>query len=272
MKFLSASSLLVGACLFSSSGIASASLQRHVKRSYNSDPITTCKNSGTAALTFDDGPYIWNKDVVKALNGAGVKGTFFLNGQNWDCIYDQAESIQAAFKDGHMFGSHTWTHQDITVINKTVLTEQIKLVETAFQKILGVKPHFFRPPYGSYNAESLEVLKGLGYYVVTWDTDSGDSDGEPVSFSESVYRTVEKSYPKPHIILNHETYKTTVFDVLPYALKTLKKYKLQTVGQCLGIAESKWYTKVGEPGKRDSTWTCNGTPEPQNNIPGTGDD
>ena len=62
--------------------------------------ITRCTVPNTAALTFDDGPYVYLyvrsfshfscrsittlpiKDISKALIAAGAKGTFFFNGNN----------------------------------------------------------------------------------------------------------------------------------------------------------------------------------------------
>ena len=43
------------------------------------------------------------------------------------------------------------------------LNQQITLVETALKKILGVKPAFFRPPYGAYNAAAVKIIKARGY-------------------------------------------------------------------------------------------------------------
>jgi peptidoglycan/xylan/chitin deacetylase (PgdA/CDA1 family) len=50
-------------------------------------------------------------------------------------------------------------------------------METALKKILGIKPRFFRPPYGSYNNQVLEILKEYNYEVITWNVDAGDADG-----------------------------------------------------------------------------------------------
>jgi len=37
----------------------------------------SCNNPNEVALTFDDGPYIYEQTVVDTLNAAGAKGTFF---------------------------------------------------------------------------------------------------------------------------------------------------------------------------------------------------
>lgn len=39
--------------------------------------ITTCVEPGTFAITFDDGPYRYQGDIVHHLNRASAKGTFF---------------------------------------------------------------------------------------------------------------------------------------------------------------------------------------------------
>lgn len=59
--------------------------------------------------------------------------------------------------------SHTWTHTDITTLSAKDLNSELDKVETAFRKILGVKPRYFRPPFGAYDDKSLEVLSERGY-------------------------------------------------------------------------------------------------------------
>ncbi len=42
-------------------------------------------------MTFDDGPYLYEQQVANQMNGG--KATFFLNGNNYACIYDKAEAM-----------------------------------------------------------------------------------------------------------------------------------------------------------------------------------
>ncbi|GJN93944.1 hypothetical protein Rhopal_007003-T1 [Rhodotorula paludigena] len=220
--------------------------------------ITTCKNRGEFALTFDDGPY-WGNKPAKTLSDNGGRGTFFLNGNNWGCIYDRADQIIAAYKAGHTIGSHTWSHPDIAKLSEAQLHKQLDLVEGAFKKILGIKPRLFRPPYGSYNDRALKVLQQRGYTVVNWNFDSGDTAGKSASQIISAYNKL--AYPNPYIALNHETKSVTVDQVIPKVVPMLKAkgYKLVTVDKCLGISP---YQSVGAAGKRDKTWTCSGTLAP----------
>ena len=45
--------------------------------------IYQCSVPGTVAVTFDDGPYIYTQAILDMLNAAGMKVTFFENGNNW---------------------------------------------------------------------------------------------------------------------------------------------------------------------------------------------
>lgn len=55
------------------------------------------------------------------------------------------------------------THPDISMITSQSLHDELTKIEVALKKILGIKPKFFRPPYGSYNQAALEVLESRGY-------------------------------------------------------------------------------------------------------------
>ena len=69
--------------------------------------IASCTAPNTIALTFDDGPFDYTDSVLDQLDAAGMKGTFFINGQNWGNIYDHASTLQRADSEGHQIGSHT---------------------------------------------------------------------------------------------------------------------------------------------------------------------
>ncbi|KAG0145354.1 hypothetical protein CROQUDRAFT_716147 [Cronartium quercuum f. sp. fusiforme G11] len=189
---------------------------------------TTCKSSGDFALTFDDGPFIFQSNISNYLSDRGVNGTFFINGYNWACIYDEN------------------------------IVEQLK------HKILGVTPKFFRPPYGEINQNNLNILKKRGYQIINWSMESGDANGISTLESNKRYDQISKKFPIPQIALNHETYNTTAFEIIPHAIKVLQKsgYRLVSISDCLGLESSlhDFYGSVGKPQKRDSSWTCQGTP------------
>ncbi|GAA6040006.1 hypothetical protein JCM8097_002664, partial [Rhodosporidiobolus ruineniae] len=175
----------------------SASLSTGVSGIY-----TQCTSPGQIALTFDDGPYTYGDDIVNALNAQGVKGTFFVNANNWACIYDYADELLARYQAGHVIGSHSGTHPDIATLTADELNTQLDLVEGALQNILGVVPRFFRPPYGSVSQANVDVLTARGYVVANWNFDSGDSSG--VSPAETIQDYSLLSPENSYIALNHE--------------------------------------------------------------------
>ncbi|KAF8072280.1 carbohydrate esterase family 4 protein [Lyophyllum atratum] len=219
--------------------------------------ITRCTVPNTAALTFDDGPWIYLEEVANTLKAAGVLGTFFFNGDNYDCIYDPevVTRVKFAYDQGHQIGSHTWSHPHLTTLDREQITSQFSRIEVALQKITGAVPAFTRPPYGETNQLVLEVASDRGQSLVNWDFDSGDSIGKTAAQSEALYDDLVERHPSTILALNHEVYATTARIVLPHALKKLQGagYKLVTVAECLGRNPYKY---IGQPFVRDDSWTC----------------
>lgn len=91
--------------------------------------------------------------------------------------------------------------------------------------------------------------------MIDWTFDSGDANGVPAQQSIEYYDEVARTFPTPHIALNHETYNTTAFEVIPHAVAVLQKagYKLVSVPECLGYGTSlnELYQYVGKPQPRD---------------------
>jgi len=219
--------------------------------------VTNCVVPNTVALTFDDGPYVYLYDVSKALVAAGAKGTFFFNGNNYECIYnaDEMKRVKYAVDKGHQIASHTWSHPDLTTLTWDQIHDQMWKVEQAFIRIVGVSPAFMRPPYGNYNDLVLQAAFIRNQSVVMWSFDSGDSTGSTVAQSEAAYDQLIASHPKNIIALNHEPLEPTVHQLLPYAIQKLQAagYKLVTLAECLGQQP---YQYTVAPGVPDSSWTC----------------
>jgi len=53
--------------------------------------VRNCKNQGQIAITYDDGPFQYDNDLVNTLGNN--KATFFVNGRNYGCIYDYADVL-----------------------------------------------------------------------------------------------------------------------------------------------------------------------------------
>jgi len=215
--------------------------------------VRNCKNQGQIAITFDDGPFNYDKDLLRTLGGN--KATFFVNGQNYGCIYDYADDLKAMSAAGHTIGSHTWSHKDLTTLNWDQLHDEFWRVEQAMQKILGLRPKYFRPPFGKYNDQVLAVASQRGYTkMILWSDDTGDSGGAPTWQSRQTYDRIAGQSGK--IVLNHNPLAGTVYEVIPHALSVTGGLAKVSVDTCLG-SDGEWpYVWTGNPGQRDGSWRC----------------
>ncbi|KAG7094921.1 hypothetical protein E1B28_005727 [Marasmius oreades] len=172
--------------------------------------VTSCVQPNMAALTFDDGPYMYMDQIVDTLDANNAKGTFFINGMNFDCIYndDEAARVQRTFSKGHQIASHTWSHAHLSTLSQGQVTSEFTKTQTAIKKITGATPSFTRPPYGEYNDIVQQVASEQEQTLVIWDFDSGDSDGATVDAMKSAYDTLAASHPSNILALNHETRRT----------------------------------------------------------------
>ncbi|KAJ7195899.1 hypothetical protein GGX14DRAFT_504964, partial [Mycena pura] len=230
----------------------------------------SCINANDIALTFDDGPYIYLRNISDQFTAAGAKATFFMNGNNWDCIYnaDRISDVKYAYAAGHMIGSHTWSHGDLTTFSAAQIEDGMYRMEEAFSRILGIKPAFMRPPFGSSSSNIQSIAAGRGQSLALWDQDTGDADGNTVAQSEAVYNSIAKAKPKNALILEHETEETTATTLVPYAIKLFQGlgYNLVTMADCLGVDP---YQAIGVAQEQTSAWTCDGTPAPGKGCSGS---
>ncbi|TPX60957.1 hypothetical protein PhCBS80983_g01452 [Powellomyces hirtus] len=204
--------------------------------------ILKCTKPGTMAWTFDDGPYTYNQAILDLLKAANMKATFFLNGNNYDCIFDAENKarVKAMVAAGHQIASHTWSHQDSATLNDAAFRYQIRKLEDALMKIIGFAPRYFRPPYGSYNAANLAVLNSLGIRTVNWDVDSGDANGITEATAKTNLATGLKTGLN-HIVLSHETPSFIINEVKYFIANFKNKAQWVTVAECLGDTASPYF-------------------------------
>lgn len=206
-----------------------------------------CTVPGVMAITFDDGPWRYTSDILSQLKEAGANATFFPNGNNYGCIYETKDILRQALEDGHQIGSHTWSHPRLTQLTADEIREDMGRLDNAFSNILDLKPRYMRPPYGSYDKDVQEVLGELGYRLVNWDIDTGDSIGADVE--ESKKNIIDAGTDgNGHIVLMHDPMKTTAEELVGWVLEYAKEneLKLVTVAECLGD-EAGPYDEAAEP-------------------------
>ncbi|KAF2680422.1 carbohydrate esterase family 4 protein [Lentithecium fluviatile CBS 122367] len=209
--------------------------------------ITKCSAPGQLALAYDDGPYQYTQKLSDILKNGGAKGTFFVTGTLYGCIYNQKTALQSAYSAGHQIASHTWSHpQNFGSMSTADLNSQMTRLETALVNIIGVKPTYMRPPYLATGGNVLSTMKTLGYRVITDDIDAEDWNGKTPAQSQQKFQQAGAS-GNGHIPLMHETYQGTVETLTPWLINWAKtnNLKLVTVAECLGDAGGAYVNGTG---------------------------
>ncbi|KAJ2929896.1 hypothetical protein H1R20_g7214, partial [Candolleomyces eurysporus] len=246
--------------------VSAITLPPHLPRNVNENlrrapgqVVTSCTVPNTAALTFDDGPWVYLYDISKALVAAGAVGTFFFNGDNFgDCIYtpDQAKRVKYAYDKGHQVASHTWAHKNLTTLNWDQIHHEMWLAEEAIFKITGAYPAFVRPrkklivvPFVDIDDQTRQHMASTMACSRDWALGADEV--------KQLYTDLAKRRPSNVLTLNHEVHQHSAQVVLPHAIKVLKDagYRLVSLAECLGQPA---YTVTGPPTPRDATWTCQG--------------
>lgn len=112
------------------------------------------------------------------------------------------EDVRAILEAGHDLGNHSENHKNMSELSDEEKKEEIMSVHQKVQEITGYEMFLFRPPYGDYDNELIEVLKDCEYYPIQWDVDSLDWKNEGV---EELLKTVteHKNLGNGSIILCH---------------------------------------------------------------------
>ena len=131
------------------------------------------------AITFDDGPDpTWTPKLLKILKEKQVPAAFFILGCQAQQFPDLVQRIQ---KEGHEFGNHTYTHENLGEISDEKICLELNATTRLLESITGHSTSLFRPPYnGDGNPSTpgelraLQVASELGYLTVGESIDPND--------------------------------------------------------------------------------------------------
>lgn len=171
------------------------------------------------ALTFDDGPSRNTPQLLDLLKEYNIPATFFLLGSQ---VVHNPQLVTRMVEEGHEIGNHSWSHPNLKYLSTENILEEIIDTDTLL-KSLGVTALYMRPPYGSYDERTVQILNDLGASLVLWSLDSRDWKHLPEDYSRliSTRGTVYEPGSLRGIFLFHDTRKTTVED-LPRIITNLR--------------------------------------------------
>lgn len=160
-------------------------------------------NKKYVALTFDDGPSIYTKEIIDTLKKHEVNATFFILGNK---VKPYQELLNESLNNGNILGNHSYNHKWLIKLNEDELNNQIIKTNEEIKLYTGFTPTLLRPTYGSVNNK----VKHLNMDIVLWTVDTMDWKYRNVS---TIVSRATKNLKDGDIILMHDIYKTSALAV-----------------------------------------------------------
>ncbi len=154
--------------------------------------------SRNVVLTFDDGPAPpFTEQILDILAEHGISATFFLCGKN---VERHPEIARRIVREGHTIGNHTYSHPFLFARSRRFMAGEIDRAQEAIERITGVRPTLFRPPYGARWFGLMPVLRERGLKMVMWSVMGFDWKYR----TEAIIRAVKNRLHSGAVILLHD--------------------------------------------------------------------
>ena len=181
------------------------------------------RGDNVISISFDAA---WGGDqtlkILDILDEYEVKTTFFLV-DIWTQRFP--ELVKEIAARGHEIGNHSTSHPQMSKLSREKIKDELKVMSDNVQTITGVRPTLFRPPYGDYNNDVVQVARAEGYEVIQWSVDSLDWKNRGV---QDLIQKATKNVKSGDIVLFHNDSKY-ILDALPTILKSYREQGLTIV-------------------------------------------
>jgi peptidoglycan/xylan/chitin deacetylase (PgdA/CDA1 family) len=116
------------------------------------------------AFTFDDGPHpCYTPKLLDLLKEYDVKATFFIIGSQAE---RHPELIRRIHLEGHLIGIHNYHHHANWLLFPWQVRRQVNRSSDIVQEITGVRPAFYRPPWGMVTL--FDMFLHTRFHIVLW--------------------------------------------------------------------------------------------------------
>nr|WP_145413186.1 polysaccharide deacetylase family protein [Paenibacillus xylanexedens] len=186
----------------------------HMNSSYVIKPNDESTPAKVVLLTFDDGP----KDekminsLMDTLDKHHAKAIFFVNGNR---VKRQPKLLKMIHDRDQIIGNHAWDHEDLQKMSSSEAKKQVTDVQQIVKDIIGEKPQFFRPPFGSGNEALKDAVKEEGMLYMTWSNGSLDWDKSTKNRPDKVIQNVlDQLHPGSNILMHELPWTVDALDEL----------------------------------------------------------
>ncbi|KAG0089621.1 hypothetical protein BGZ93_001803 [Podila epicladia] len=209
--------------------------------------IDTCTKPGVVAWTIDDGPGMYNDQLLAIMAKKNVTATFFVLGTMIDQNAAQAGALKKILAGGHQLASHTYSHGNLDNMTVDQMKKEMSTTSDAMFKHSGVRPRYMRAPEGRCGVECTKVMTDLGLVISHWNVDTNDwrfmNEKDPLKATEKSMVEINNviinnSDPArdSFILLQHEIHKFSVDHLADRVIDSILKkgYRFVSMEECVG--------------------------------------
>ncbi|KAF2025474.1 glycoside hydrolase/deacetylase [Setomelanomma holmii] len=195
------------------------------------------------ALTIDDAPSRFTREIVHVLKENDAKATFFVIGGQ---VAGQQETLEYVVGNGNELGNHAMHDEPSRSLSPTQLAEQLVEVEgyinSTYASLNIERPsnRFFRPGSGFFSVSMRIQIKLIGYQMVLGSIYPHDPQ---ISYASINARHILSMVRPGGIIICHDRRSWTV-PMLKKVLTELKRrgYRVTTVTELLAAKRAEEVT------------------------------
>lgn len=152
----------------------------------------------TLSLTFDDGPDpLWTGLVLGALRRAEARATFFMVAER---IRAAPRAAGAVLEAGHQVELHCDRHVRHSELSELELELDTRKGLATLAE-LGVRPNYWRTPWGVCTPATARVAQRNGLALAGWTIDTHDWRGDS---AESMLASARQQLNEGSIVLMHD--------------------------------------------------------------------
>lgn len=126
---------------------------------------------GYVALTFDDGPSPYTREIVDILREHQVDATFFFIGVH---ALKYPNAVKYASDNNMVVGNHSWSHRSLIGRGPEIIRDEIAKTNDYLSSITDAPVTVFRPPFGHVNDQLINIVTDEQMKVILWNRDPRD--------------------------------------------------------------------------------------------------
>lgn len=161
-------------------------------------------NPGKIYLTFDDGPTeACTPLLLDLLKAQSVPATFFVLGER---AAENPDLVRRMVFEGHRVENHGYWHRPHWFCSQEFVRDSIWRTNQLLEKITGVRPRCFRPPFGRFGFRAWQVCREFDLKIILWNL--MPHDYRPEVNAEMLVQRVTSNLKARQIVVFHDNLPT----------------------------------------------------------------